>query len=307
MKSRILKKCPALYQSHAVYQQMQRNNCAEGWTGDYAEYTLAAGAFSSTISQEHADLLAQRSVDAQAQQFANNNASCIRIYRNVSRSVTFYSVDCAAGKQPGAYVYTVPANKYSSAISQQDADDQAEDEIKDYGQYYADVNGPCNTTTEGIWEGDETSQTRCQTLNGTNTGKTEIRLKNVNSASSTYNQYQWFEMAENILGCSASTTVYARLGYENIYSFGWNTYGDVVVKFYSDAAGTQPVSVNGLQINFYQNDYCTGNSSTTGPATANGSYTILASGAVLQYQSNNNSTCDIDYYLTNGSGYSIAN
>ncbi|MEF9478456.1 DUF5977 domain-containing protein [Chryseobacterium sp. 1B4] len=44
-------------------------------------------------------------------------------------------------------VYTVPAGKYSSTISQAVVDQTALDDIAANGQYYANANGLCNSTT----------------------------------------------------------------------------------------------------------------------------------------------------------------
>lgn len=100
--------CPATYQSHAVYQIAQRNNCTAGYVGGYAEFTLAAGAYSSLISLEHADLLAQLAVDAQVQQYANTNGACKRLYTSAPKSGTYYKANCANTQAPVAYTYVVP-------------------------------------------------------------------------------------------------------------------------------------------------------------------------------------------------------
>jgi YD repeat-containing protein len=195
--------CPALYYSHAVYQTTQRSNCAAGYVGDYIDFPLAAGAYTSAISQLDADLKAQLAVDAQAQQYANTNAACIQIFKNTAKSGTFYSDKCTAGKAPVAYTYTVPAGKYTSTESQQDADNQANEDFFNNGQKMADLYGGCNTTTQPIWEGAENAPMRCQTQNGANTGQTEVKLTDINPNSDTYNTQQWFVLGDNVLGCTA--------------------------------------------------------------------------------------------------------
>lgn len=187
--------CPTNYLSHAVYEMAQRNNCAIGYIGGYAEFTLAAGAYSSLISQEHADLLAQLVVDAQAQHYANTNGACESLYTSTEKSGTFYSDKCTNSQIPVAYTYTVPAAKYTSTISQEDADDQADEDLADYGQDRADLYGGCNTSTTPLWESDVNPAMRC------NNGATEVNMKDVNPNSSTYNQYQWKPMQNNTLNC----------------------------------------------------------------------------------------------------------
>lgn len=190
--------CPTNYQSHAVYQTTQRNNCGAGYVGGYAEFTLAAGAYSSLISQEHADLLAQLVVDAQAQQYANTNGACKLLYTNLQKSGTFYRENCANNQAPVAYTYTVPARKYTSTISQADANDQADEDLADYGQDMADLYGGCTTSTTPLWESDVNPAMRC------NNGATEVNMRDVNPNSSTYNQYQWIPMQTNTLNCGSN-------------------------------------------------------------------------------------------------------
>lgn len=53
-----------------------KNNCESGLIGGSYTYTVPAGTYWSTESQEAADLLAQQDVDANGQTAANNNAIC---------------------------------------------------------------------------------------------------------------------------------------------------------------------------------------------------------------------------------------
>lgn len=188
--------CPATYQSHAVYEIAQRNNCGAGYVGGYAEFTLAAGAYTSLISQEHADMLAQLAVDAQLQQYANINGACELLYTSPQRSGTFYNSNCANNQAPLAYTYTVPAGKYTSTISQEDADDQADEDMAEYGQDMADLYGGCTTSSTPLWESDVNPQMRC------NNGATEVQMRDVNPNSSSYNQTQWMSQQSNTLGCT---------------------------------------------------------------------------------------------------------
>lgn len=198
-----MERCPAVYQSHAVYQVTQRSNCTTGFIGDYVEFPLAAGACTSLISQQDADLKAQLLVDAQAETYANTNAACLQVYKSVAKSGTFYSEKCAPGSDPVAYTYTVPAGRYTSTESQEDANDQADEDVADNGQRLADnAPGACQATTSPQWEADENAQKRCQQSGGVNTGKTEVLATDKNPASSTFNQTSWRELEENALGCT---------------------------------------------------------------------------------------------------------
>lgn len=69
-------------------------------------------------------------------------------FYNTVQSKTFTKNDCPPQTYPNyaegtAVTYTVPAGKYTSSISQADADLRAIDEINSLGQAYANKNGTC--------------------------------------------------------------------------------------------------------------------------------------------------------------------
>lgn len=68
---------------------------------------------------------------------------CPGLYYNKAISEIFFKSDCGTGYTPDQVVYTVGANTFSSAISQADADAQAENYLLENGQGYADANGSC--------------------------------------------------------------------------------------------------------------------------------------------------------------------
>ncbi len=67
---------------------------------------------------------------------------CPAVYYNRQVSEMF-TRDCGPGYLPGSVAYTVPANTYSSAISQADADAKAELLLLTNGQNYANTYGTC--------------------------------------------------------------------------------------------------------------------------------------------------------------------
>jgi hypothetical protein len=69
------------------------------------------------------------------------------IFYNAAVSVNFTKNDCNPGYHGSVVPYAVPAQKYSSPISQEDADQQAADEIATFGQSNANDNGTCNINT----------------------------------------------------------------------------------------------------------------------------------------------------------------
>jgi hypothetical protein len=66
-----------------------------------------------------------------------------KFYYNQTVSQTFTRTDCGNCAVAEPYTYTVPANKYSSTISQVDANSKAQAEIDANGQSTANTNGVC--------------------------------------------------------------------------------------------------------------------------------------------------------------------
>ena len=68
-------------------------------------------------------------------------------YYNLLKTQSFTRNNCGTGYTGGTYIYTVPAGKYSSMVSQADADNQAQAEINSNGQNEANTNGLCIGTS----------------------------------------------------------------------------------------------------------------------------------------------------------------
>lgn len=68
---------------------------------------------------------------------------CPGNYYNHAITEYFSKTGCAAGYMGSSVIFTVPANKYSSTISQLDADMKAENDINTNGQAYANAHGTC--------------------------------------------------------------------------------------------------------------------------------------------------------------------
>ena len=68
-------------------------------------------------------------------------------YYNVEKSGTFTRNNCGAGNTGSNVIYTVPANTYSSTVSQAAADQLAQDDVNANGQTYANTNGTCTPTS----------------------------------------------------------------------------------------------------------------------------------------------------------------
>lgn len=74
-------------------------------------------------------------------EYSYNNSP--RKFRNDLKSQPFIRNNCGLNYIGGSYTYTVPADKYSSYISQEDADLQAQNDINANGQNKANINGTC--------------------------------------------------------------------------------------------------------------------------------------------------------------------
>lgn len=119
-------------------------NAGAGYEGEEVTYTVRAGMHVSGISKEDANNLALADLDKNTQDYANKNGSVTPIvYYNEERSVSFVRNDCPGGEPCGDVVYTVPAGKYTSTISVQQANILADGEIQREGQKNANLYGKC--------------------------------------------------------------------------------------------------------------------------------------------------------------------
>jgi hypothetical protein len=133
-----------VYYNVVASANFTRNNCPKGQVGSVVTYTVAANTYSSIISQADADAQAQADINANGQAYANNPANggiCSQVYYNVVTSRAFQK-QCKVGLTGTFVTYTVPAARYSSIISQADADAQAQADVAANGQAYA--NNPAN-------------------------------------------------------------------------------------------------------------------------------------------------------------------
>lgn len=178
--------CESTY-SNAAVSEIFRKECGPGYIGSEVVYTIAAGKYTSTISQEIVDKKVELELLALGQAYANTNGTCIPVFTNVAMQQNFTKEGCDPGYTGTTITYSVPAGRYTSLISQQDADDQALEEIDANGQAYANSpgNASCVPTTTADWVG--TGEEQCQD------GHKMIQVKDQNPNSSTYNQLQWID------------------------------------------------------------------------------------------------------------------
>ena len=125
-------------------QSFQKNDCLGTETGSMVEYVVPAKKYSSNISQEDADNKAKAEIEANGQDYANENGTCeTNLWYNKEKRKTFTKNDCEEGYIGTEYEYIVEAGRYSSEISQEDADQKALDDIEANGQAQANLNGTC--------------------------------------------------------------------------------------------------------------------------------------------------------------------
>ncbi|THU39223.1 hypothetical protein FAM09_11960 [Niastella caeni] len=151
----------------------QRNTCTQaGYEGSWVTYHVLAGTYSSLISQEDANQKAQNEINANGQNYANTNGTCNpKVYYNVYKSGLFQRNTCDAGYLGSWVKYEVLAGKYSSLISQEYVDQQAQSDIDANGQHYTNVMGTCTLipTSVNIKNSNNTSREFYVTFTNTST------------------------------------------------------------------------------------------------------------------------------------------
>lgn len=148
----------SLWYNKEQSKEFQKNDCdPDTEEGSMVRFAIHANSYTSTISQADAD---QRAIDALnkgGQDYANSHGECITIkWYNVEMKQSFQKNDCLVTETGSMVEYVVPARKYSSNISQEDADNKAKADIESNGQDYANENGTCETS---LWYNREQRKT----------------------------------------------------------------------------------------------------------------------------------------------------
>ena len=127
-------------------KMFQKTDCEVTEVGSMVEYVVEAGRFSSSVSKEDANQKALEALESEGPGYANEHGTCeTNLWYNVEKSKVFYKNDCEDGFIGTPYTYTVEAGKYTSDVSQEDADQKALDDIEKNGQDQANLNGECVT------------------------------------------------------------------------------------------------------------------------------------------------------------------
>ena len=247
--------CPVTYSNLLVSESFTKNNCPSGYIGSDIIYTIPAGTYTSTFSQDAVDAQVDKNLTENGQNYANANGSCIPIYYNSPLSATFEQEGCPIGYIGTNYTYTIAAGTFTSLSSQADADYKAQAQLDANGQAYANAQETtgCVINYNPVFE--STGFTQCVN------GQYQIQVKDVNPNSSTYNQIQW---ANSNDPCPTGTPIgptslFIRLEKANEYFYSDNYYsvhsGDLNANFYQNSACTIPLTLSSDLSIYYHYDY----------------------------------------------------
>lgn len=108
-------------------------------------FTCTAGSFTSVISQDHANALADSYLAGSGPSYANYHGVCdgVTYYPNEEQSGTYQKQGCSPGYIGDYVTYVVPAGTYTSTISTHDANALAIGDVQANGQNYANTYGLC--------------------------------------------------------------------------------------------------------------------------------------------------------------------
>ena len=318
--------CPGAYTNKALSELIYRNNCSSGQQAGSYVFTIPAGTFTSTVSQQDADLQAELDLFTNGQTAANNNAACYTVYCNGQQQQTVTTTDCAEGYTGGSYTYTVPAGTYCSIVSQQDADNQALADITANAQATANEldNMNCTINTNPDWDwfpGDGTTPadpSYCLSVNGQLPPHLFVLATDINPYSSTYNQQQWFDYGPSD-ACPANTYFNAQQSqtfYKNNCGAGYagspvtytvppGKYNSTTSQAAADQQATNEINANGqnnantngtcISLNFYLRIEWTQNYTSYYP---DGSIEEQSTDPVVRFYAD--AACTIPYTIPDG-------
>jgi hypothetical protein len=252
--------CPGTYSNNLITENFTRSNCSAGYQGSDVPYTVPAARYTSAVSQILADAQAEMDLLVNGPANANANGSCMLIYHNVQQSVTDSIESCPVGMQGGFYTYTVPAGRYSSLVSQADADQQALDEISANAQAIA--NSPaeqslCVINNNPDWVTQDGAATYCVNVNGALPPHQFQLATDENPNSPSYNQTQYMDMgptsacpAGNYYNTVQSGTFYKNnctsgTGLPITYTVAAGTYSSTTSLAAANQLATNDVNANG--------------------------------------------------------------
>lgn len=185
--------CPGIYYNRQITESFTKNNCGPGYIGSTVTFTVPANIYSSTLSQQDADAQAESYILLNGQQYANTNGTCTVIFYNTVQSQNFVTESCGPGYIGGTVTYTVPAGRYSSLISQADANQMALDEIAANGEAYANTppNAVCLPDATPLWIWLEGAPWYCAIVPGFSEPHLFVLETDINPSSASYQNTRW--------------------------------------------------------------------------------------------------------------------
>jgi hypothetical protein len=157
--------CPGIYYNPSIMEYFTKDDCGSGYVGSDVSYTVPAGKYSSTASQEDADAQAEMELMQSGQYTANRDGSCQLIYYNAGRTEYFETQNCDPGYVGGSIPYTVPPRRYSSLVLGEVEQLEAAD-IAANGQAHANnrVNSVCTPDPDPEYLWDDLSAMDCRVM-----------------------------------------------------------------------------------------------------------------------------------------------
>ncbi|MFY0254917.1 DUF5977 domain-containing protein [Chitinophaga sp. 30R24] len=209
--------------------------------------TVEAGKFKSVVDPRMPNDQAANYLDYDGQYLADQQVKCDMFYNKADTGI-FMKNDCPYPGEPArAFRYIVPAETYSSRVSQEAADALAHEHLLIEGQAYANEHGLCTYPNEGrsasLTSNSSVQKDISKVTYALKTGKDTLNIHVVGTGEANKqmpdsgNTYNLFAKLTKV------NQVNREMGNDSI-----NELADVVVSFYEDAACTIPKVVNNLSI-----------------------------------------------------------
>lgn len=296
------------YGNTPVSKAFKKNNCGPGAQGSTVTYPIPANRYTSTISVADATTMARAALDSFGQIYANRYGTCAYTYTSRADSVTLLSGACETDGIPVPYTYKILAGAYTSTLSQEDADNQVKKQLLDSAQIVANRNGRCyfNNDTTGILaypactNGGVPVGLWVKVPAGVDTSFISKEVANEKARA----KYLAFAQAEANEKGGCESGIFVRFVVEPTGDTGPETYVTLRFYFFSDRAGTIPVSVTNLPVNYVSTRYYCNNSVlvTNHTVICNGEQTM--GGKPISSYNNGTGNCYNNFFeIAPGEGY----
>ncbi|MEX6688860.1 DUF5977 domain-containing protein [Danxiaibacter flavus] len=171
--------------------------------------------------------------------FAGNQTDCVeKTFKNAALPTIFTRNNCSGSAVGSAVTYTVPAGKYTSTISQADADAQAEQDANVNGQNYANTNGTCTSYNINFLATNNTNETITVLFVSTITGPRSPVIIAPNSANVKLTipagkYHVAFSSSDKVKLYQYGITYRSLIGVNNgtLYDMSFTTDGDIRIQY----------------------------------------------------------------------------